>query len=509
MAQDLDAIGDINHISYKLPGALTWLTLGVTAVGVWAWQDAVVLASGVLLAYLIVRLLLNISFYVVGMLRCKRWEAAYEESACGTLQGSSSVKGNGIQHVVIIPMYREPIETLRNTLEALATQYDASSRVNVVLAVEARDPAGWAKAESILPSFKDRFLRIMTTSHPANLRGEVAGKGSNESWAARKAKEELVDRLGLPLESLIVTVCDVDAVLHPAYLSEVERLFVSDPDRHSRFWYAPTVYHNNIREVPAVIRLLSFQSEAVRLGELANPLSWPLPISVYTLSLQLAHDVGYWDPAVISEDWHMYLRCFFALRGKLRLVRVYLATSVDAVDGGTLWATLVSYYHQQVRHSWGAEDVGYILQQWGRRPGMPLRQKIRALTWILHHHLLRSTAWFVTAFGLLAAFRSRSAVFGFLELQRGAGWVVRDMSVVAGCALVLWLFSCLWRRAIGMQIGLRALLSELAAWALIPWLALVFTTVPGVVAQTRLLWGKPLQYRRTVKQGRPTVQELT
>ena len=33
---------------------------------------------------------------------------------------------------------------------------------------------------------------------------------------------------------------------------------------------------------------------------------------VAALSLQLAVQAGYWDPHVISEDYHMYLKCFFA-----------------------------------------------------------------------------------------------------------------------------------------------------------------------------------------------------
>ena len=41
---------------------------------------------------------------------------------------------------------------------------------------------------------------------------------------------------------------------------------------------------------------------------MANPLHYKLPFAVYSLALDLAVEAKYWDPAVIPEDWHMFLR---------------------------------------------------------------------------------------------------------------------------------------------------------------------------------------------------------
>ena len=41
---------------------------------------------------------------------------------------------------------------------------------------------------------------------------------------------------------------------------------------------------------------------------------------------KLVVDVGYWDPIVIAEDWHMFLRCFFAKDGDMTVRSMFLPT---------------------------------------------------------------------------------------------------------------------------------------------------------------------------------------
>lgn len=502
----LNAIRDPRHPSYKVPGLHAWLIIGLSVIGAMAFPRAFLAGARLLAFYLLARLIAAATFYVIGVLRCRAWERKEFQPSRedGVLQD--------VHHVVIIPNYKEPAELLQRTLNRLAEQDQASHRLTVVLAMEEKEAHARAKALALRREFAGRFAHILITVHPADRPGEIAGKGANQAWAARQAKRRLVDQLGIPISHLTLTSCDADSLLHPRYFAALTRLFASDAKRHCRFWHAPVFYHNNIWDVPAPIRVLAFSAGAVRLGELSNPRNWVLPTSTYTLSFKLAREVGYWDPAVIAEDWHMYLRCFFATGGQIGLTRIFLPTTADAIDGETLWQALINYYQQQVRHAWGAQDVGYILQQWRRSPATTPLKKLSCLLLILHLNLLRSTSWFVLVLGSLILAASHDSPF---ITWPGESMPHPDLLSAANAmggfgAIAMWMLQrtrCLPRQG-GRRHTITALAEELAAWALLPVLTLLFTTLPGLHAQTKLLLGCQLVYQRTPKTVRRGLKPL-
>lgn len=496
----LDAIKDVRHASYKVPGLISWVILGLSLVAALAFPYSYLTAARLFALYLIARLSVKAVFYLVGVARCRRWQARGEPNPGPLHQVDEPHGTDDVHHVVLLPNYKEPMAVLRRTLHALAIQRDAHRRLTVVLATEEREVGARAKAQALCAAFAERFAQLLVTVHPEGLPGEIPCKGSNLAWAARQAKVELVDRLGLPVERMTLTVCDADSILHPHYFAELTRLFARDRDGHRRFWYAPVHYHNNIWEVLAPIRLLAFTAGAAHLAELATPFAWPLPVSTYSLSFKLADEVGYWDPAVISEDWHMYLRCFFATRGQVNLIPIFLPTSIDAVDGETAWDAVRNYYHQQVRHAWGAEDVGYILQQWRSSRGNPTYRKLRCLAKVLHCHLLRSTSWFVIALGALVSGLSR----GMIMTSPSTPFVFPDpiwsLNLLgAGSSVVMWAIERARCRSPSGIFPPLLLAQEVASWVLVmPAFSFLFA-FPGLHAQTKLLIGSAMTHRPTPK----------
>ena len=64
---------------------------------------------------------------------------------------------------------------------------------------------------------------------------------------------------------------------------------------------------------PSPAHISPLQRHDVTQHELANlsdDSATPLPYSTYSLTSNLAKKVGGWDPDWISEDWHMFLKCF-------------------------------------------------------------------------------------------------------------------------------------------------------------------------------------------------------
>jgi hypothetical protein len=72
--------------------------------------------------------------------------------------------------------------------------------------MESKEASAQSKASLLVSAFEDRFLAIHATYHPPDLPGEIAGKSSNVSWAAREMFN--VHRLDKNRENIIITVMD-------------------------------------------------------------------------------------------------------------------------------------------------------------------------------------------------------------------------------------------------------------------------------------------------------------
>ncbi len=483
-----------------LPGLVTWLVVTALVWGALLLPRAVavaVLAFDLFWLWLSYRTVWNawVSWRRVRRARATDWRYEYRIAQAF---GRAFAAWEDIYHVVIIPNYKEPESILRRTLSSLAAQQNAD-QIFVVLAMEAREQGGGAKAHRLMEEFRGRFAGIFATFHPAGLPGEVAGKSSNENWAARAAKRRLVDELGYDLNYLTITSCDADTVFDPAYFACLTYKFGTDPRRYRRFWQSPIVLTNNIWDTPAPLRVGSALSDIHILGNLSKRDRVVFPQSTYSLSLRMAHEVGYWDPDVIPEDWHMFLKCYYAFRGRVDVEPIYLPTGNDAVRAGGLWRTFVEAYHQKKRHAWGASDIPYAIRQMLAHREMPPWRRVRRVIALWANHLLWSTNWFLLTLGWWLP----------IAVRRLAGLDV-DVSHLHALAR-LSLTACLLPYVAAILIAarfrpptpswwrLRHRVVALLMWAALPVTSLFFGALPALEAQTRLMLGKRLEYRCTAK----------
>jgi hypothetical protein len=493
----LDAVRDLRHFGYKIPGMSTWLVFFVLVAAAVFAPNAALIVLQLIGLYLMLRIGMVVIFYPVSLIRSRRWEARARAAAGMSLAGPAS----RVHHVVIVPNYKEPITLLARTLRALAVQENAREQMTVVLAMEASEKDGPERARRLQAQFSDQFAHFLITYHPAGLPAEVAGKGSNECWAAQRAKEELVDRLGLPIENITLTSCDADSVFNPFYFATLAHLFAADPKRHYRFWQAPLRYENNTWQLTPPLRLLTFFMSATLGSELADPLTIDLPLSTYSLSLKLADEAGYWDGGVISEDWHMFLRCLFATGGKVRLRPIFLPTSSDAAVGDTPWQAVRNTYRQRLRHAWGAEDVGYILQQWRRSPQTPFLIKLLYLSKVVHDHVILTTTGLVVAAVsvLLLALHGASSIVQPGPLRALVSVATVGNLVVGLGILAMGLTEHLLCRRRSPGWRPTSLLGDICMWPFLAVITLGITGLPVLHAQAKLLFASPLVYVATPK----------
>lgn len=290
-----------------------------------------------------------------------------------------------VWHAVMVPNYKEPIEKLRQTLDTIASQTIAG-QVVVVMAMESRDPKAVETAMQLLREYGDRLGGFCYALHPLS-DGEVAGKSSNENWAARCISKHMVTRMRINPDSIVLTTCDADTYFHPNHFACLSYKFLCDGEERLHRIYLPvTNFMPNVNAVPGICSARYTALSIGRMAELGNPLASPFPLAVYSVPLKLATTAKYWDPTVIPEDWHMYFRCVFADKGRVKCTKMMITVGTEAVEGSGYWDTIVECYKQSVRWQWGAIDLGYLIVQSSIRWDVPLWTRLQILYTAYDHH---------------------------------------------------------------------------------------------------------------------------
>lgn len=405
-----------------------------------------------------------------------------------------------IKHVIIIPNYNESVETLSRTLDHLANQKEIKKeKLIIVLAMEKRAEGYRQRAQILIKNYKSKFGKIMATYHPADIPGEIKGKASNEAWAAKEVKKLLIDRLGWEINHLTITSCDSDTCFHPKYFSALSYYFSLNPKRYLRFWQTPIFWYNNLDKVPAPIRIVGTIGNIIHIANLQEPDKLLFNYSTYSLSFKLLDEVGYWDPDIIPEDWHIFLQAFFAKQGKVSVQPMFIPTNIDAPEGKTYFEALRNRYLQCQRHAWGATDIPYAIKQAKNHPEIPFLVKFLRIYKLLETHLIWSTNWFILTLGAsLPPFLNPK----FFQTSFGYNLPKFSQTILAVCLIFLGVIIVLdWRLKpkSDEKISFFRKVSYLLQWILMPVATLFMSVLPGLHSQTRLLLGKRLEYLVTKK----------
>jgi hypothetical protein len=438
------------------------------------------------------------------------WRTRYEAAR---RREPGTLDWDAIRHVVIIPNYGESAAKLRVTLETLAASPIAASAIVPVLAMEAAEEDSEAKGQALAAEFAGCFYDVLVTLHPVNLPGELRGKSSNEAWAARRAVEELIDHRGLRLDYLTVTSCDADTQFAPAYYEALTYHFATDSARYRRFWQAPIFFYNNIWQVPGALRIPNALSGLIHLGKLSRKRRVLFPQSTYSLSMRLAHDAGYWDVDVIPEDWHMFIKCFYLTGGEVEVEPIMVPMGNDGALSPTRWRTLVNQYLQVRRWGWGASDIPYAVTQALDHPEMPLRRRFLRCWYLIDNHISWSTQWFAVTLGSLLTIVDRVAswdllkpdwfyVANLVDVPLVPGWLTLSTLLMTPCLVPYLMLIVLDARLRPVPPPGTTHLSQYLSFAW--WLAaspvtLVWSALPALDAQIRLMLGKRMEYRVTEK----------
>ncbi len=403
-----------------------------------------------------------------------------------------------VRHIVVIPTYKEPIATLERTLENLAKQTFPRNRISVMLSFEDREGEGAkTKAAYLQKLYGSTFENLWVTHHP-DIEGEVKGKSSNTAWGARAAKKLLIDEQKRDINYVTITSEDADALFHHNYFSALTYEFLKHPKKYNRIWQPSIMFYNNIWKVPAPIRVLASVFSVnqmfilMRRDRLVN-------FSTYSISLKLVDSIGYWDTDVIPEDYRMFFKAYFALKGDLEVAPLFIPVYADAAESNGFWSSMVNQYEQIKRWAWGVSDDAYIIKQWILAEHTPFWDKTIRVLKTIEDHFLWPVNWFAVTIGAMLP--------PLLNQEFNRTILGKTLPQVSSALLTISLISLLIlfiidARSRPPRPGKSSILQKIMQpleFVMLPLIGFFFSALPGIDAHTRLMLGKYIEYRVTEK----------
>ena len=476
-----------------IPGFISWNIILFLFWGGYFFPD--------ITAYFI--LLFNVFWVYKGLsLTISTLVSYFRIQASQSLNWMLEVKGFGdwkkVRHIVIILVANEPMETPLRTVEALAHQSFPLSQIGVVLAADSWSDTAKTYCDQIQKKYKDVFGTCLVTLHPKNIAGEIIGKSSNEAWAARRAKEILIDKEGWDIRYTTITSNDADAVLDRQYFAYLTFKFLDDPHRYLKFWQPAIVFYNNIWRIPMPNRVVNALSNIWQTGLLARK-DRLVNFSNYSASLQMIHEIGYWDTDVIPEDYRIFFKSFFALDGKVEVEPIFLPSSADCAESSSVWKTFYNDYQQKKRWAWGVSDIPLFIEMFFRQPHVSFPNKLIRLLRVIADHLLWPINWFVITAGI-----SIVSITNPNFSRTSLGFALPQISSAVLSVTMIFLFVLIFieLRQRPPRPGNEPRWKSWTApfeFVLMPVVAFFFGALPGLDAHTRLMLGKYIEYRVTEK----------
>lgn len=406
-----------------------------------------------------------------------------------------------LYHLVILPTTGEPLAIVRESFVGLTRSNYPLDRLIVVLATEERaGERGTRVAEQIQQEFGDRFFKFLITVHSDGRAGEIRGKGSNEAWAGRLVKEQIIDPLGIPYERIVTSVFDIDTVVPEQFFACLAWHYLTTPKPlHSSFQPVP-IFTNNIWEAPAFARVFAFSTTFWQMIQQARP-ERLVTFSSQSIGFRAIVDIGFWQTNMVSEDSQIFWKCFLRYGGDWRTVPMHFPAYMDANVAPTFWQTLKNQYKQIRRWHYGVENNPYFLFGFLKNKVIPLKTKIKhAFQMIEQSHSSATNALIIFLLGWLPITVGGSEFAGSI-LSYNLPQITTFIMKIAMLGLVTSaIISIVLLPPRPPNYGRFKWLWMIFQWLLFPINFVFFGAIPALDAQTRLMFGKYMGFWVTPKE---------
>lgn len=471
-----------------LPGALAWLTLGILFF--LSFYQPIWVAVFIILfdCYWLFK---TVFLYLHLQTGFKQMRANQKINWADKLQVLiPESQASSIYHLIILPTYKEPYEVVRESFLGLKNVNYPKEKLIVVLAIEERaGEAALMTAQKIGEEFKNEFFRFLVSRHPADLPGEIAGKGANETWAIQEAKKLIIDPLKITYENILVSAFDADTQVGSEYFGILTYKFLT-ADNPQRSSYQPIpFFSNNIYQAPALARVVAFSTTFWMMMHQ----SWPerlTTFSSHSMPFKALVEIGFWQTNIVSEDSRIFWQFFLHYNGDWRAEPLFYPVYMDANVASSFWRTIKNLYKQQRRWAWGVENIPYVLSGFFARKIAGGQKIYRGFHLIDDFHSWATNALVIFIFGWLpVVIGGENFNISLLSynLPRVTSFIMTlaSLGIITSAVLALSLLPSKPKK-----FKIRHYFFYMAQWILMPLTLIALGSFPALEAQTRLMLGK-------------------
>lgn len=396
-----------------------------------------------------------------------------------------------IYHAIFITNFQEEFYITEQTYEALRDCNYPNDHIIIVSCGEKRDEENYSVVKKeIQQKFGKDFLDIQYYMHEV-ADGEVKGKGSNLYSAGHRFMKYFEKKYpDINPEDVLVTTLDADHIVHREYLSNLTYKYIIDANRHNKTYQPVPLLLNNIWDSPAPSRVLAVASSFWQIVESVRPYRLRT-FAAHSQSLATLIVTDFWSNKTVVEDGHQYWRTYFAYNGDLDMVGLLMPVYQDCVLADNFWTTLKNQYLQRRRWSWGISDFPFVIKNFIKHSEISIGEKILQTFRFFAGHISWSTASFLIAFAWLPL--TFNQTFQDTVLAHNVSTFSSNMLKLAwvGIFANVWVYFTLLPplpkgRKKTDYIGM------LLQWIIAPVVSILFSSLPALESQTRLLLGQSL-----------------
>jgi len=402
---------------------------------------------------------------------------------------SNAFKPSQLIHAVIIATVNESREVLEPTIKSIVDGLQDNKQLILVIAYEGRAGEETEKrVAQLIDDYKDNFRAAFAVKHPANIPGEVIGKGGNISYAGKQLAKYLEENKIDP-KNVIVTTLDADNRPDKRYFLAVSYAFCIVPDPIRASFQPLPMFTNNIWDAPTMMRVIATGNTVFYIVGITRP-HRSRNFSAHAQSMRALIDMNFWSTRTIVEDGHHFWRSYFHFNGDYRTYPISIPVYQDAVLADGYIKTIKAQFTQLRRWTYGASDVAYVAEMgFFRKNAISKRDLVAKISNLLEGHVTWATGT-ILVFG--AAFIPpliHPQSFAANELPL----IVSRIQDIGLIGLLISVYVCLvtlpprpkrYRKH-------RSILMILQ-WVLAPFTGIAFGSLAAFNSQTRLMFKKYL-----------------
>ncbi len=391
--------------------------------------------------------------------------------------------------LIILPLYKENFEVVSECVESLLKSDWPKKKMIIFLTYEERaGKEAKDTADLIQKKCKNKFGYFFTTCHPKDLPGEIQGKGSNISWAGKKAGE-IIGELNIDCQNILVSAFDIDTIVNNQYFLVLTYNFLTAKEPYNSSYQPVPLYNNNIWYVPFFSRVIATSGTFWQMMQQERP-ERLATFSSHSMTFKTLKEIGFWQTNMVSEDSRIFWNCFLFYDGNYKVIPLTYPVSMDANLGENFWQTVKNVYRQQRRWSWGVENVPYILFGFIKNKKISVWKKLRfSFMQIEGFWSLATNPLLIFLLGWLPLIIGGQE-FNNTILSYNLPRMTRNLMNIAMLGLIgsaIISTSLLPPRP--KNIKRKKYFSMILQWIFIPFTIIFFGAIPGLETQTRLMFG--------------------